>query len=114
MIALSYVVAPFSNMGIIFYQARYDFFCEHVDPFSGSVVRIKNACSYDVNGVTHKCTRFSYDNSFYQRTLVSQFDLVCDRSSFGSIAQSMHQLGYLVSSRRERGRQKTSALFMTF
>ena len=58
---------------------------------------LKNACSYSSSGVAHKCSNFTYDSTVFKRTLVSEFDLVCDRRYYGSLAQSVHQLGYMLS-----------------
>lgn len=93
---ITYFVAPFNNMAIIFWIAKYDFYCNYQDP-SGSIVTLKNECNYKLDGVNHKCSNFTYETSVYKRTLVSEFDLVCDRAYFGSLAQSMHQFGYMVS-----------------
>ena len=44
------------------------------------------------------CTEFEYDHSFYWSTIIEEFNLVCDRSWFASLAASIFQIGYGVSS----------------
>ena len=53
-------------------------------PASGSFVTTENACE-----------KWIYDKSFYPRTLVTDFDLVCGRSYLVSISQSIAMLGGL-------------------
>ena len=95
---ISYFVAPFNNATIVFYDPKYDFHCLHFNRTSGSVVKLRNTCHVvDDGGVKQVCSNFTYDDRIFKRTLVSEFDLVCSRSHYGSVAQSVHQFGYLVS-----------------
>ena len=96
-LAFVYVIAPFNNLTIPFYAPKFDFYCNYVNQTTGSLNRVTNKCSYVENNVTIKCTNFTYDHSMFKRTLVDEFDLVCDKSWYPSFSQSCHQMGYAVS-----------------
>ena len=92
-----YMIAPYQNLSIVLYSPKVDFWC-HVPADESNQIEWRtnetlNVC--EVSNVT--CDRVEFDQSFYKRTLTSEFDLVCDRSWFGSIAQSLHQVGYGIS-----------------
>lgn len=91
-----YCVAPFSNSVIVFITPKQDFWCVDTDPVTGSAVHLKGSCFLDYENKT-KCTKFEYDKAKFKRTLITEFDLVCDRAWLGSAAQSLHQIGYMVS-----------------
>ena len=44
-----------------------------------------------------KCRQWVYDDSFHRRTLIEEFDLVCERSWLVSFAKSMYMVGALVA-----------------
>ncbi|KFM67684.1 Organic cation transporter protein, partial [Stegodyphus mimosarum] len=46
---------------------------------------------------TVPCTKWQYDTSYTSQTLVSEFDLVCDREWLVSLAKSIYMIGFLVS-----------------
>lgn len=102
-VTLMYSISPFINNTFLFITPKdYDFYCVDDDPESGSPLRLKNSCflnrtSDDSNTTLVKCTKFEYDNSFHERTLIGEFDLVCDRAWMASATESMHQFGFLVS-----------------
>ncbi|XP_035218749.1 organic cation transporter protein-like isoform X4 [Stegodyphus dumicola] len=43
------------------------------------------------------CTKWHYDTSYTSQTLVSEFDLVCDREWLVSLAKSIYMIGFLIS-----------------
>lgn len=96
-LAFVYIIAAFNNLTIPFYAPKLDFHCNYINKTTGLVIQEKNKCTYQENNVTIKCSNFTYDNSFFERTLVDEFDLVCDKSWYPSFAQSCHQMGYAVS-----------------
>ena len=86
-----YMTAAYTNISLVLYTQPMDFWCK--DPLVEMNNETKNVC--EVKGV--KCNEFTFDKSFYRRLLTSEFQLVCDRSWFASMAQSLHQLGYGIS-----------------
>lgn len=95
---LCYIIGPLNNASIVFYAPKYDFFCNYIDDDTGAHVSLKNKCEYrNARNETKQCTKFTYDDSLFKKTLVSEFDLVCGRSHYGSVAQSLHQAGYMMS-----------------
>lgn len=91
---VSYVVASFQNLGIIFYSPPIDYHCK-LPP--GYEDRNVSKC-FQFEGSTEKCTEWQFDHSFYAKTLIDEFELVCDREHFISITKSIFQFGYLVGS----------------
>ena len=112
-LTIIYSIAVFQNLSLVFYAPKTDFYCINVDPSTGKRVHLKNTCF--INETT-KCTEFEFDVSFYKRTLVNTFSLVCDKRWFASLAQSIHQVGYAISGFglgliSDRFGRKTCALF---
>jgi MFS family permease len=98
LVLISYTIAPFSNITIPLFAPKLNFTCHHVDMMTGRLVSLPNTCEYkDNDGMTIACSNFTYDHSFYKRTMVEEFDLVCSRSWYPSFSQSLHQIGYAVS-----------------
>ena len=96
---LVFVIAPFQNLGITFYSESDGFWCKSrteraVENPTSVNISHKNQCL--VNNFT--CTEFDHDHSFYRSTIVTEFNLVCDKSWYISSSKSVFQLGYLVSS----------------
>lgn len=60
-------------------------------------VYLKNSCTIGNYTGAPKCTKFQHDTSFHKRTLVNEFDLVCDKSWYLLFAQSLYQMGFGVS-----------------
>ncbi|KAJ6646134.1 Organic cation transporter protein, partial [Pseudolycoriella hygida] len=89
-----YIVASFQNMGVIFYLSPIDYHCRLPEEYQDRNV---SKC-YLYEGSTVKCTEWQFDYSFYQKTLIDEFELVCDREHFISMTKSIFQIGYLVSS----------------
>ncbi|RWS20638.1 putative organic cation transporter-like protein, partial [Leptotrombidium deliense] len=59
-------------------------------------VTLENECiSYE--NPNEPCTKWEYDKTVFWSTIVSEFDLVCQRSWFSSVAASSYQVGYAVS-----------------
>lgn len=96
-LCLIYIVAPLNNNHIVFTAPNTDFYCVDVDPVSGLRVNLTNACNIGNTTDAPPCKVFEHDRSFHKRTLVNQFDLVCDRAWYASLSQTFHQLGYAVS-----------------
>lgn len=92
------IIAPFSNSGTYLYTPKLNFTCDFLD-HHGSLIRLNNTCSYrnEMTNKIEKCTNFTYDHSFYDRTLTEEFGMICDHSWYSSFSLSIHQLGYGIS-----------------
>ena len=95
---LIYTIAPFSNSTFVYIApSNVDFYCVHVNVTTNETVYLKNACTIANTSDSEPCKVFKHDTSFHKRTLVNRFDLVCDKSWYPSLGQSIHQIGYAVS-----------------
>jgi len=90
-LSLIYLVAPFQNISMVFYAPKLDFYCQTNNQ------SLKNTCEYNYNQSLVSCTNFTYDMGVYGRTLTDTFDLVCDRSWYASLTQTIHAVGYGIS-----------------
>jgi MFS family permease len=95
-LTVMYIIAPLNNLNIVFTAPKSDFYCID-NSTTGSHVRIKNSCFIGNSSSAPSCKVFEHDKSFHKRTIVNQFDLVCDKSWYPSFSQSLHQIGYAVS-----------------
>jgi MFS family permease len=96
-LTLIYVIAPLNNLSIVFTAPKSDFYCVDNEPSTGTSVRIKNSCRIGNYSAAPACQSFDHDKSFHKRTVVNQFDLVCEKSWYPSLSQSIHQIGYAIS-----------------
>lgn len=46
---------------------------------------------------TVKCDRWEYNLTFYSRTIVNEWDLVCDKEWLVSLAKSIYMVGFMIS-----------------
>jgi MFS family permease len=46
--------------------------------------------------ILRKCTKWNYDETMFQDTIIKQFDLVCDRWFYPNLAQSIFFSGVFV------------------
>lgn len=89
-----YIVASFQNHGVIFYLPPIDYHCKLPVGFEDR--NVSKCFQYD--GSAEKCTEWQFDHSFYAKTLIDEFELVCDREHYISMTKSIFQFGYLVGS----------------
>jgi OCT family organic cation transporter-like MFS transporter 4/5 len=94
---LIYCIAPFHFSDSIFSAPIADFYCVDIDPQTGVQVNLTNSCRIGNDSGAPPCRVFDHDRTFHQKTLVNTFDLVCEKSWYPSLAQSLHQLGFAVS-----------------
>ncbi|XP_032522611.2 solute carrier family 22 member 6-A-like [Danaus plexippus] len=94
MICLTIPIIKFSSgwvqMAIVFLTPKTTFWCTD---FGDNSTRIgDNMTCYD------ECAKYSYDASPFNNTIISEWDLVCERSWLTSLTQMMLQLGVLLGS----------------
>lgn len=51
---------------------------------------------FEMNDTSRKCHQ-EYDHSFYKRTIISEWDIVCDREFLASSTQSVYMAGVMVT-----------------
>jgi MFS family permease len=64
-----------------------------------SVVEYVGFCHYiSDDNETLPCQQWEYDRTFYESTIVTDWDLVCDRRWMAAVAQSIYMFGCIVAS----------------
>ncbi|XP_026666972.1 uncharacterized protein LOC108622018, partial [Ceratina calcarata] len=53
-------------------------------------------CMVNVNGTVTECTEWEYDRSTFTETIISQWNLVCSRTHYANIQQSILMFGVLL------------------
>ncbi|XP_046838960.1 organic cation transporter protein-like isoform X1 [Vespa crabro] len=53
-------------------------------------------CTFNINGTNIECTKWEYDRSTFPETIISQWNLVCSRSHYANIQQSILMFGVLL------------------
>ncbi|XP_043275889.1 organic cation transporter protein-like [Venturia canescens] len=56
----------------------------------------EDQCIIIINGTTTDCTQWQFDTSIFSETMISQWNLVCNRSHFANIQQSILMFGILL------------------
>nr|ACE75159.1 MFS transporter protein [Glyptapanteles flavicoxis] len=97
-VALSIVDMPaaWHELAIPVIAPGQDFTCISPAPMNSSDSMLK-ACYVKVNESLPevKCEKFSYDTTDFKSTIMSEWDLVCDRKFLMSMVQPLTQLGIL-------------------
>ena len=95
------IFSAFHGLGVTFYAPDIEFWCsddaENVDPDESIWSNSTDQCKLQIDGTTVKCNQWSYDKSFYQSSIISEWDLVCDKSWLASFSQSSYMIGMMVS-----------------
>ncbi|XP_042906962.1 organic cation transporter protein [Parasteatoda tepidariorum] len=79
------IVGMWQNFSISFLAPNVGFHC----------VNSTDRCFFGNSSLP--CTQWEYDTSFYPETIVSKWDLVCDREWLISMVKSSYMAGFLVS-----------------
>lgn len=77
------------QMAILFLTPNITFWCKDL---GNSTDEIKNSTCYK------DCLEYEYDTSPFESTIVSEWDLVCERQWLASFNQMMLQVGILIGS----------------
>lgn len=75
------------QMAILFLTPNLSFWCTNT-----SVVLVENNTCYD------DCASYEYDPYPFDNTIISEWDLVCERRWLASFTQTILQLGILIGS----------------
>ncbi|GFU44286.1 organic cation transporter protein [Trichonephila clavipes] len=98
------IVGMWQNFSIIFQTPNMNFRC--IQPSSvhyysnASAVVFDNRCEVPLeenSTIFVPCTKWEYDTSETSETIVSEWDLVCNREWLISVAKSMYMVGFLLS-----------------
>ncbi|RZF39960.1 hypothetical protein LSTR_LSTR002363 [Laodelphax striatellus] len=95
---LSIVKIPVAwcQLGIVFLAAPMHFQCATTDnatEYDGSDSTWNEACFTTGH---QPCKRWLYDRSVFRETIISEWDLVCDRKQLANVAQMILMIGILV------------------
>lgn len=96
-IALSLVKFPVAwhQLSIVFLAPPTNFSC--AAPISATNESTIMKCYVDIgNGTMEKCTTFKYDKRIFKESIITQWDLVCDREQLANFAQSCTMFGVLI------------------
>ncbi|XP_072762665.1 organic cation transporter protein isoform X1 [Anoplolepis gracilipes] len=92
-LAISLVKFPVAwhQLAIVFMAPHQDYNC--TKPAS---VNSKDQCTVEFNGTLMKCTEWEYDRKIFPETIISQWNLVCDKTHYANIQQSILMFGVLL------------------
>ncbi|XP_018372686.1 PREDICTED: organic cation transporter protein-like isoform X2 [Trachymyrmex cornetzi] len=94
-LAISLVKFPVAwhQLAIVFMAPHQDYNCTEpaiTEEYS------KDQCTVNLNGTLIKCTEWEYDRKLFPETIISQWNLVCDRTHYANIQQSILMFGVLL------------------
>lgn len=76
------------QMAILFLTPNLTFWCSTLD---SNVTVVNNTCY-------NECIEYSYDSSPFDNTIITEWNLICDRRWLASFTQTVLQLGILIGS----------------
>ncbi|GFU15713.1 organic cation transporter protein [Nephila pilipes] len=91
------IVGMWQNLATTFFAPNMDFRCVDSVSRNDNGTTFDNSCEVQVGNRSFPCTKWEYDTSFYSQTIVSEWDLVCDREWLISLSKSVYMGGFLVS-----------------
>ncbi|XP_055946789.1 organic cation transporter protein-like isoform X1 [Argiope bruennichi] len=93
------VVGMWQNFSIVFLAANVPFRCvQPPSPHNSTSSSFGDQCEVAAgNNSSTPCTQWEYDILQTSQTIVSEWDLVCDREWLVSLAKSSYMLGFLLS-----------------
>ncbi|XP_074603577.1 organic anion transporter 3-like [Brevipalpus obovatus] len=89
LVASLYIAAPLNNFSLYFYVIKMDFWCVGPD---NEILSEPNQCDFPE---AQTCPNWHYNGT--RKTVIREWNLVCDRSRLLYTALSAYQVGYMVS-----------------
>ncbi|XP_011633595.1 organic cation transporter protein-like [Pogonomyrmex barbatus] len=93
-LAISLVKFPVAwhQLAIVFMAPHQSYNCTEpaADEYS------KDQCMVHLNGTLIKCAEWKYDRKIFPETIISQWNLVCDRTHYANVQQSILMFGVLL------------------
>lgn len=89
------------QMAILFLTPRMDYWCVEFANATSNVVSFLAALELGLvsNSTCYAdCVRYEYDPTPFDNTIISEWDLICDRAWLASLTQTILQLGVLIGS----------------
>lgn len=95
-VALSLVKFPVAwhQLSIVFLAPPTNFSC--ASPITTGNESTIMKCYVEVNGTMEKCTDFRYDRRIFKESIITEWNLVCDREQLANFAQTCTMFGVLV------------------
>ncbi|XP_014610650.1 PREDICTED: WD repeat and HMG-box DNA-binding protein 1-like [Polistes canadensis] len=96
-IALSLVKFPVAwhQLSIVFLAPPTNFSC--ISPESSTNESMVMKCYVNLdNGTMEKCNKFRYDRRIFRESIITEWDLVCDREQLANVVQSCTMFGVLL------------------
>lgn len=90
MLFFSKLPSGWNLLGIVFLTPKIIFKCSQFE--ENATILAENSTCYE------NCVKYEYDNTPFVNTIVSEWDLICDRHWLGSFVQTMIMLGVLFGS----------------
>ncbi|CAG2067716.1 unnamed protein product, partial [Timema podura] len=84
------------QLGIVFLAPPVDFRCRQGEPRNFTRKRVEHCFWQDQNGTDSPCTAWEYDRSVFTETIVTEWNLVCDRHQLANVAQTVFMFGVLM------------------
>ncbi|CAG2100135.1 unnamed protein product [Medioppia subpectinata] len=89
--------AAFINMGYAFHAKRVDFWCADTPTNITSLTLSDETKCHKYINPNESCTQWEYNKTQFLKTIITEFDLVCDRANYASLTQAFFMFGYVVS-----------------
>ncbi|XP_020290376.1 organic cation transporter protein-like isoform X2 [Pseudomyrmex gracilis] len=97
-VAISLVKFPVAwhQLSIVFLAPPTNFSCNSPLP-NNTHESVFMKCEVDLgNGTIEKCTEFRYDKRIFRESIITQWNLICDREQLANVAQSCTMFGVLI------------------
>ncbi|XP_066591897.1 organic cation transporter protein-like [Prorops nasuta] len=83
------------QLSIVFLAPPTDFTC--ISPVSAFNESALMQCSINTgNNTMEKCTKFKYDRRIFRDSIITEWDLVCDKAQLANLIQSVTMLGVMI------------------
>ncbi|XP_053603749.1 solute carrier family 22 member 3-like [Plodia interpunctella] len=87
LVSITRVIAGWHIITIVYLTPNTDFVCVEFDNDKTDLDEVKNNTCYD------DCVKYAYNNTIFETTLTSEFELICGRSWMASFTQTILMLG---------------------